>query len=78
MKNRPLTIPESYLVKKYISNENVFDFGPLLINKQAANMHEKKVMQSNSEQFKLINNGNFECELELGFSSSICDPNVEE
>jgi hydrocephalus-inducing protein len=34
-KSRPATVPECYLSKSYVLSENVFDFGPLLIGKNA-------------------------------------------
>jgi len=32
-KSRPVSVPECYLAKTFILNENNFDFGPLLIGK---------------------------------------------
>jgi hydrocephalus-inducing protein len=34
-KARPTSVPECYLSKSYILSENTFDFGPLLIGKNA-------------------------------------------
>jgi hypothetical protein len=60
------------LSRKFIVSENLFDFGPLLINKQmdiiSANNNKNKNI--NSDVFRVVNTGRFDCELEVGFSSS--------
>jgi hydrocephalus-inducing protein len=34
-KSRPVSVPECYVSKTFVTAENVFDFGPLLIGKSA-------------------------------------------
>jgi hypothetical protein len=77
-RSRALTVPECYLSKKFVISENAFDFGPLLINKVESSMHDNKVMKVNSDVFSIVNTGRFDCDLELGFSSSAVDPNNQE
>ena len=62
-KSRPATVPECYLSKAFVLSENVFDFGPLLIGKNAEKKNEKEIMSVNSSVFKLINNGNYSADL---------------
>lgn len=51
-KLRPAQPPESYLQKCFIVNENVFDFGPLLINKDPEKRHtDETVKKVNSYVF---------------------------
>lgn len=38
-KTRPATVPDSYLSKVFVLSENVYDFGPLLIGKNAEKKH---------------------------------------
>jgi len=58
-KNRPLNPPESYISKAYITNENVFDFGPLLIGKNAEKRNEPDVIKINSTTLRISNLGKF-------------------
>lgn len=62
-KLRPTTVPECYLSKTYVLNENIFDFGPLLIGKNAEKKNEKDILSINSSVFKLFNNGNYPADL---------------
>ena len=50
-KVRPTTEPESYLSKVYVNSEGVFDFGPLLIGKNAETRKQDKVKAVNGTFF---------------------------
>jgi hypothetical protein len=54
-----------------VQDENVFDFGPLLINKSFNNRLDPVVKNINSETFKIMNISKFDCEIEFGFSSDV-------
>lgn len=68
---RATTAPECYLSKKFVVSENTFDFGPLLIGKSMANRHDSAVVAMNSETFRIVNTGKFDCELEFAFASDV-------
>lgn len=59
-KSRPLTAPESYLSKVYVSSEKIFEFGPLLIGKNPDKRQEPQIKRVNSISFKLSNSGKFD------------------
>ena len=42
-KNRPMNPPDSYISKAFITSENVFDFGPLLIGKNPEKRNTKEL-----------------------------------
>lgn len=51
-KSRPALAPDSYLQKCFVVSENVFDFGPLLIGKDAEKRHnDEAVKKVNSSVF---------------------------
>lgn len=62
-RTRPPTVPECYLSKAFVLSENLFDFGPLLIGKNAEKKNEKDILATNSSVFKLLNNGNYHADL---------------
>lgn len=62
-KSRPAIVPDCYLSKSFVLSEGVFDFGPLLIGKNAEKKNEKDILSTNSSVFKLINNGNYPANL---------------
>ncbi len=62
-KSRPATVPDSYLSKSFVLSENLFDFGPLLIGKNAEKKAEKDIISTNSSVFKLTNNGHYQANL---------------
>jgi hypothetical protein len=68
------------LSRKFIVSENLFDFGPLLINKQIDSLGDtdNKNKNTNSDVFRIINTGRFDCELEIGFSSSALENQSED
>jgi hydrocephalus-inducing protein len=69
-KSRPPTCPECYLSKAYVLSENTFDFGPLLIGKNAQRKNEKDIISTNSTTFKLVNTGHYPAEIEIALLSS--------
>lgn len=56
-------MPDCYLSKAFVLSENMFDFGPLLIGKNAEKKNEKDIIATNSTVFKLYNNGNYTADL---------------
>ncbi len=56
-------MPECYLSKSFVLSENVFDFGPLLIGKNAEKKNEKEMLLTNSTVIKLLNNGHYPANL---------------
>lgn len=62
-KTRPTTVPDCYLSKSFVQSEGVFDFGPLLIGKNAEKKNEKEILSVNSSVFKLENNGQYPARL---------------
>ena len=62
-KSRPTAVPDCYLSKSFVLSEGAFDFGPLLIGKNAEKKNEKDILSTNSSVFKLINNGNYPANL---------------
>lgn len=72
-KSRPTTTPECYISRAFVQSEGVFDFGPLLIGKDANKKEEKEIVSVNSSVFKLLNNGSYPNELEFAFLSSVME-----
>ena len=72
-KTRPLNPPESYISKHFITQENVFDFGPLLIGKDPTKKNTNSYIYVNSSVFRLTNNGKFDADIELSLSSSVME-----
>jgi hydrocephalus-inducing protein len=62
-RTRTPTVPDCYLSKAFVLSESTFDFGPLLIGKNAEKKNEKEIMATNSAVFKLHNNSNYPTEL---------------
>jgi hydrocephalus-inducing protein len=60
-KSRPAAPPDSYLSKCYIINDNLFDFGPLLINKDPEKRNtDETIKNMNSCVFRITNNGKYD------------------
>jgi len=70
-KTRPTTEPDSYLSKVYVNSEGIFDFGPLLIGKNAETRHEEKVKAVNGTFFQITNNGKYDVSLNFTLRSSL-------
>ena len=72
-KSRPHNPPDSYISKAFITNENVFDFGPLLIGKNPENRNNKDMIKINSTSFRFSNLGKFNTKLEFALKSTIME-----
>ena len=72
-KARPTTIPECYLARNFVLSENTFDFGPLLIGKNAEKKTDKDIVVTNSSVVKLLNNGSYPANIECSFLSSVIE-----
>lgn len=71
-RSRPTAPPESYLQKCFVTNENVFDFGPLLIGKDAEKRTEDEALKkANSYEFRISNNGKYDLEAKFALESSL-------
>lgn len=70
-KARPPTEPDSYLSKSYVMSEGVFDFGPLLINKNPENRNEELVKKVNGTMFQITNNGKYRLEANFTLKSTL-------
>ena len=44
-KLRPTQTPDSYLSKCFVISENLFDFGPLLVNKDPEKRHTDEIVK---------------------------------
>ena len=70
-KSRPVTIPDCYVSKHYISQETKYEFGLLLIG----NLPEKKklesVKRSNAENLGITNSGLYPITIEFALCSCI-------
>eukprot|EP00825_Cyclidium_porcatum_P002075 TRINITY_DN1095_c0_g1_i4.p1 TRINITY_DN1095_c0_g1~~TRINITY_DN1095_c0_g1_i4.p1 ORF type:complete len:1802 (-),score=468.45 TRINITY_DN1095_c0_g1_i4:3309-8714(-) len=76
-KSRPPLPPESYLQKCFVQNENVFDFGPLLISKNPDKRNEPEIRKVNSYTFRITNSGKFDDNIQFALMSSIMENNPE-
>jgi hydrocephalus-inducing protein len=54
-KARPAAAPESYLSKVFVTQEGVFDFGPLLVGKNPDRRGDAEVRKVNSVTFRVSN-----------------------
>ncbi len=54
-KSRPNNPPDSYVSKSYITTENVFEFGPLLIGKDPENRTQPDMIKINSSLLRINN-----------------------
>ena len=70
-KTRPLLAPESYLSKVFITAENTFEFGPLLIGKNPDRRNDADIKKVNSTTFRITNNGKYHAILDFALLSSI-------
>lgn len=69
-KNRPVE-KDQIVQKSYIQSENVFEFGPLLIKKDAEKRSDPKVQEINSAVFQITNNGKFRVEANFTLRSTL-------
>lgn len=60
-----------------MQNENVFDFGPLLISKNPDKRNEPEIRKVNSYTFRITNSGKFDDNIQFALMSSIMENNPE-
>ena len=70
-KSRPVTIPDCYVSKHYISQETKYEFGPLLIGKLPEKKNLESVKRSNAENFRITNSGLYPINIEFALRSCI-------
>jgi hypothetical protein len=75
-RQRPSAAPESYLQKCFVVNENVFDFGPLLVGKDSEKRSaeidiEGTLKKANSSQFRITNNGKYDLQVKFSLESAL-------
>lgn len=72
-KSRPLHPPESYLSKVFVMNEGLFDFGPILIGKDAEKRHsdDNRIKVANSAKLRITNNGSYDALVTFALSSTL-------
>jgi len=57
-KTRPVE-KDNLIIKSYVTSESLFEFGPLLIKKDAEKRADPAVQQVNSSVFQITNNGKY-------------------
>lgn len=69
---RPSNPPESYVQKIFIVNEGLFDFGPLLIGKDAEKRNEdERIKKANSYEFRISNSGKYNLNVKFAKESNL-------
>ena len=76
-KVRPEKAPECYLSRKFVTSEQLFDFGPLLIGKDPLKKNDLGVININSFSFRITNYGKFDCDVSFALASSVINDNPE-
>jgi len=77
-RQRPTNAPESYLQKSFVVSENVFDFGPLLIGKDAEKRTEDTALKkANSSEFRITNNGKYDLNVKFALESTLISEDVQ-
>jgi len=66
-------VPESYLSKVFVSSENVFDFGPLLIGKNPQQRSSPEMTKMNMTTFRVSNQGKYNCKVSFALMSQIME-----
>ena len=75
-RQRPSNPPDCYLHKTYISNENAFDFCPLLIGIDPEKRHDdERIKSSNATEFRITNCGKYDLSAKFCLESSLADSN---
>ena len=69
-KTRPVE-KDQILIKSYIQSEGVFEFGPLLIKKDAEKRSDPKVQEVNSTIFQITNNGKYKLDATFTLRSTL-------
>lgn len=61
--------------KVYISQEGLFDFGPLLIGKNPENKSDPEIKKVNSSTFRISNPGKFDTNASFALLSAVMENN---
>lgn len=69
-KSRPAE-KEALIIKSFIQTENLFEFGPLLIKKDAEKRAEPQIQQVNSSIFQITNSGRYPVEANFVLKSTL-------
>lgn len=75
-KSRPANPPECFLSRNYVASEGLFDFGPLLVGKDAEKRHEDAIRKMNASEFRISNNGKYDLQVQFALHSTL-DPTAE-
>lgn len=62
---------EALIIKSFVQSENLFEFGPLLIKKDAEKREDPTVQQVNSTIFQITNNGKYPVEASYTLKSTL-------
>ena len=62
---------EALIIKSFVQAENLFEFGPLLIKKDAEKREDPTVQQVNSTIFQITNNGKYPVEASYTLKSTL-------
>lgn len=69
-KSRPIE-KDAIIIKSFIQQEGVFEFGPLLIKKDAEKRQDPKVQEVNSTIFQITNNGKYKVDAVFTLRSTL-------
>jgi hypothetical protein len=69
-KSRPVE-KEALIIKSFVQTENLFEFGPLLIKKDAEKRADPQVQNVNSSIFQITNNGKYALEAQFTLKSTL-------
>lgn len=72
-RKRGAKYPENLISKHYITNEDTFYFGPLLIGKNPDERRNEDMMKMNSTIFRISNDGKYKAEVSFDLASSVID-----
>jgi hypothetical protein len=69
-KNRPAE-KESLIIKSFVQSESLYEFGPLLVKKDAEKRAEPKVQEVNSSVFQITNFGKYQVDAVFTLKSTL-------
>lgn len=69
-KTRPVE-KDQIVIKSYIQSEGLFEFGPLLIKKDAEKRADPKIQEVNSTIFQITNNGKYKVDATFTLRSTL-------
>lgn len=68
-KIRPTTVPECFINKHFISSENKYEFGPLMIGKNFDKRYDESCKRTNAEAFRISNSGKYPIKIDFALRS---------